>query len=104
MLKFSTLRDLRLIKLSSYVKYVNNNVICRTFSRNLRNLKINQNSTKNLSVKNFKRPTNICKFAPNIGNVNKFSTNEGKYKETESSWVNTCLPSKLVPYALLARL
>src|SRR4051794_24073370 len=106
MLKFSILRDLKLIqlkliKLPLYVNNVNNNAICR---RNLRNLKINQNSTKVLPVKNFKWPINICKFASNIKNVNNFSTNEGKYKETESSWVDTYIPSKLVPYALLARL
>src|ERR1044072_5559954 len=99
MLKFSTLRDLKLIqfklaKLPSNITCVNNINNNAIFSRNLCNLKINQN--KILSVKNIKRPINI-------ENV-KFSTNEGKYRETESSWVDTHLPSKLVPYALLARL
>jgi len=99
------LRDLKLIKLPSNITRVtrvnnNRNLFLFTLSRNLK-----QNSKVQIfSVKNFNRPqinTNTYRF---INNVNKFSINEEKYKETKSSWVDTYLPSKLVPYALLARL
>lgn len=102
------LRVLKLIKLPTRVMHLNNSLFLSTFSRNLR-IKQSSKVHQIFLIKNFNRPqinTNIYRFASNVNNnnVNKFSINEEKYKETKSSWIDTYLPSKLVPYALLARL
>jgi hypothetical protein len=101
-------RVLKLIKIPTRVLRLNSSLFLSTFSCDLR-IKQNSKVQQIFLAKNLNRPqinTNIYRFASNINNnnVNKFSTNEEKYKETKSSWIDTYLPSKLVPYALLARL
>ncbi|CAI2173498.1 18931_t:CDS:2 [Funneliformis geosporum] len=87
------------------MSFCRNSLLFTKISRNLR-----VNSFQILSVNKFNRPkinTSLYRFVSNINDNNKFPASEEKYKETlpnYSSLLDTYLPSKLVPYALLARL